>query len=385
MLEWRFLAFCFILLLFTASVYLFIPACLIAAFVLIRLGGGYSAMHKRLLLWNLAAAGEAQVPLLPVLRATAEESPGRLQRAASYAANLVESGSVISTALARAWYWLSYDMRFALLAAEATSQFGSTLRQALSLEHRSRQQKQHVSEKLSYLSWVIFVVVMIVTFILLKIIPVIAKMFDDFGLELPAMTQLAIDISNYTVQKFWFIGPLVFLGSGTLVALFEPAIARWLAFFCPPLELLWMKRHGTTILRGMAVMVQHGRPLSEAFNVAAEQYPIAFVRGRLLAAKQRMQEGQAWPEVLRRSWFISRADAALLAAAERSNHLDWALESVADNIDRRLNLRVQFLASLIFPSILLVMSMFIAMIALAIMMPLISLTQGLAGGPARRR
>ena len=48
----------------------------------------------------------------------------------------------------------------------------------------------------------------ILVFIMIKIIPQFKEMFEEFGIELPAMTELLIAISDRCV-KLWFLFPLI--------------------------------------------------------------------------------------------------------------------------------------------------------------------------------
>jgi type II secretory pathway component PulF len=84
-----------------------------------------------------------------------------------------------------------------------------------------------------------------------------------------------------------------------------------------------------------------------------------------------------WCQSLEQTGLIGQADAAVLAAAQRTGNLDWALEEMADSALRREVYRLQVLLQILFPMVLLAIGMFEFMFVVGLFLPLISLIQGL--------
>ena len=94
--------------------------------------------------------------------------------------------------------------------------------------------------------------------------------------------------------------------------------------------------------------------------------------------------GGDWCESLRRHGLIRQPELAILQAAQRVGNLPWALTEMADSVRRRLAYRVQAVAQLLFPPIVILMGLVVMFIVVALFLPLISLISKLAGEVTRR-
>ena len=99
--------------------------------------------------------------------------------------------------------------------------------------------------------------------------------------------------------------------------------------------------------------VEAQQPITTGINLLAELFPVARIRRGLYRARLLIEHGVPWFEALRRRHLIGRRDAGVLEAAQRAGNLAWALRALADSHDRQLGYRLQVLAQLIFPLIVL--------------------------------
>jgi type II secretory pathway component PulF len=163
---------------------------------------------------------------------------------------------------------------------------------------------------------------------------------------------------------------------GFLVA----AVLYYVGWFPRNLPLVWrlFKRFdGALIMRGLALAVRKGQPLPDALRLVAESYPLSIVQTRLLAASEQVAAGGDWCQVLKNQGFIGRAEAAVLAAAQRLGNLDWALEEMANSALRRQALRIQVVLQGFFPAALLVVALVVFVFVCGLFLPLVALIQGL--------
>jgi type II secretory pathway component PulF len=97
-----------------------------------------------------------------------------------------------------------------------------------------------------------------------------------------------------------------------------------------------------------------------------------------LDATAKVEAGADWCQSLQHLGFIGRADAAVLAAAQRVGNLDWALEEMAASTLRRQALRIQVLLQLLFPAALLMVALVVFVFVCGLFLPLVTLIEGLA-------
>ena len=122
--------------------------------------------------------------------------------------------------------------------------------------------------------------VTLVSFILYFIVPKFEAIFADFGLPLPQVTTLVIQVSHFVVRYFFIVGGALFLAMGLLVLMLMTA-AGWIsgsgARPRQPIPPPTHRRH----LAALARVVEAGKPLSLAFGTLARRYPTTGVRDRL--------------------------------------------------------------------------------------------------------
>jgi type II secretory pathway component PulF len=216
-------------------------------------------------------------------------------------------------------------------------------------------------------------------FVMLKIVPVFQKMFEEFGLRLPAMTRFVIEVSRWFVRVGWIpILPLAAL----IVPAFVIVTVLYYAGWLPRGFALWwgFSKHydGAIVMRGLALAIRRGMPIPQALRLVAQSYPLSIVGARLAPAADKVAAGADWCESLHKTDLITAADVAVLNAAQRVGNLDWALEEMAASALRRQAHRVQVALQILFPLALLTIGVFVFLFVCGLFLPLISLIQGLA-------
>src|SRR5438309_844540 len=152
---------------------------------------------------------------LPVLRSLkileGQMRPGALKNALIDIVEDVESGSTLSEAFGR--HPRAFDRLYVNMvkAGEAGGALEVILQRLAEFKEKSQTLKRKVIGAMVYPAVVIMAAVGILIFIMVAIIPKFEKIFREFGLKLPALTQFLIDVSMWCA-KYWWSLPLVPLG-----------------------------------------------------------------------------------------------------------------------------------------------------------------------------
>src|SRR5688572_12122723 len=121
----------------------------------------------------------------------------------------IESGSTLSEAMAKSPKVFNRLYVNMIKAGEAGGALEVILRRLSEFLERSESLKRKVKGALIYPIVVVLVAVGILTFIMLNIVPVFDKMFQEFELPLPVPTVILITISRWVVDYGWFTIPLI--------------------------------------------------------------------------------------------------------------------------------------------------------------------------------
>jgi general secretion pathway protein F len=334
--------------------------------------------EHRALLGSLAAAAQHNIPLSECARAYADEKLGDTGLRAIALAESIERGQPLSRAVGAARLRMATATKLAVRLGDGMGMLGPAMRQQIDDSQQVDLALRGTVGKFFYIAFLILSLYVINAFLMWKIVPVFERMFQEFGLKLPAMTALVIKVSLWYVENgMWMTAPVLLLAMGLVLIAFLYYVG-WLPRDLPVVWRLFRRFDGALVMRALALAVRRGMPLPQAFRWVADCYPIRTVGVRLRAAAERIAAGVDWRESLRRIGLISSADAAVLASAERVGNLDWALEEMAESAIRRQIYRLNAALQVLFPLVLLALGLVICFFVVGLFMPIISLIQGLA-------
>jgi type II secretory pathway component PulF len=233
-------------------------------------------------------------------------------------------------------------------------------------------------DRVSYLLAVMMFMGVLLTFIMIKIVPEFRKIFDEFDLDLPALTQLLIAFSQFIVT--YLALPIAFL----LLLLILSAIAVAICYLCDLPALRWLSdrifrgRRIADVLRILALATENREPLAEVLNRVAVVYPSAPIRRQVTRAATEVAAGADWRDALRNARIVNQAEQSLLKTAEQIGNLPWALREIAK---RREKLIVYWFATrlqIAYPLIILLMGLLVGFYAISLFIPLVRLISGLS-------
>ncbi|MCA9174746.1 MAG: type II secretion system F family protein [Planctomycetales bacterium] len=237
--------------------------------------GGASTKHLTTFTRQLSILQDAGLPILRSLKILENnQKPGRLKNALMDVCDEIETGATLSEAMAKSPKVFNRLYVNMIKAGEAGGALEIILQRLADFMERAQSLKKKVKGAMIYPVVVIMVAVGILTFIMIKIVPVFEKMFKEFGLKLPAATELLINISNY-LYHYWYmllIAPLGLFLFIKLVRKFKAGRMGWDMFVLkiPILGGLVEKNTMARTTRTLGTLVASGVPILEALTITRE-------------------------------------------------------------------------------------------------------------------
>ncbi len=332
--------------------------------------------HRHALLAAMAVAVERRIPLIPVLLAFAAERRGYIARRAIELASRLQSGLTLPDSVESVCGLFPPQTRLALRMGHDSGNLAKVLRSLLGRSDAHDQVESQISGKIMYFAILSLFMLQIVVFVMMKIVPAMQKIFEEFGMELPGMTLLLIRLC-YLCVNFWYLAaPLVLMMGWFGIA----SGLRYVGFVEGDLwGMGWIRRrmHTAAILETIAMFVDANRPITEALAGLAHWYPAGNIRRRLAWVHHDIEQGRDWCEALARQRLISAGDSGLLMAAQRVGNLAWASLELAESNRRRCLTRASALVQTAFVVLLLGYGMLVAFFFIGNFLPLIKLISSL--------
>src|ERR1700754_4619086 len=159
--------------------------------------GGVKSKHLTTSTRQLSILQDAGLPILRSLRILAEQAKGgRLKYSLEDTCEEIEAGSTLSEGMAKSPKCFNRLYVNMIKAGEAGGALELILQRLADFQERSESLNRRVKGAMIDPIVAVTVAVGILTFIMIKIVPAFRQIFTEFTLDLPAMTELLVGISE---------------------------------------------------------------------------------------------------------------------------------------------------------------------------------------------
>ncbi|MCA9032257.1 MAG: type II secretion system F family protein, partial [Planctomycetaceae bacterium] len=229
---------------------------------------------------------------------------------------------------------------------------------------------------------VITVATCIVGFIMYWIIPKFKDIFIGFGVELPKITQVLIDMSDMVV-KYWFLIPVIPFSMWLLIKIIKKNktgayIIDRIALKLPILGAIIGKSTVARTCRTLGTLIASGVPILEALSIARDTAGNEVFRKAFDHIHASIREGETMAVPLRETRIVDDLVVNMVDVGEETGALDNMLYKVADVYDEEVSVLVESLVSLLEPIMVVVLGLIVGFIVIALFMPLVKLLNDLS-------
>ena len=124
------------------------------------------------------------------------------------------------------------------------------------------------------------------------------------------------------------------------------------------------------LTRQLATLVESALPIEEALLAVAEQCEKPRQKNMMMAVRSKVVEGHGLAESMAEFPHVfDQLFRAMVAAGEKSGHLDTVLNRLADYTEKRQQTKSQITQAMIYPSLMLVFAMAIVILLLTVVVP----------------
>ena len=214
--------------------------------------------------------------------------------------------------------------------------------------------KRKVKGAMVYPAAILVVSILVITLLLVKVIPVFKKMFEEMGGALPAPTQMVVDLSAFMQEWVMFI----LAGMVAVVFSFFWARRRFRDFRyrtdaiflkAPVFGALLRKVAVARFTRTLGTMISSGVPILEALDICARTAGNLVIESALIKTRMAISEGRTIAEPLEASGVFPSMVVQMIAVGEATGAMDQMLAKIADFYDDEVDAAVDALTALLEP------------------------------------
>jgi type IV pilus assembly protein PilC len=314
--------------------------------------GGVRTKHLCTFTRQFSTLQDAGLPVLRSLKILEGQlKPSALKNALIDIVDDVESGSTLSEAFAkhpRAFDRLYISM---LKAGEAGGALEVILQRLADFKEKAQSLKRRIIGAMVYPVVVILVAVAILAFIMIWIIPKFKKIFEDFGLKLPEITVILMQVSDFVVN-YWWVGPLVVVGWWLMIKLIRlfrrgRYVLDWIYLHVPIVGNIIAKTVIARTTRTLGTLIASGVPILEALAIVKDTSNNAVFEAMFQRVYESIREGETIAVPLKESRLLDDMVVNMVDVGEETGELDKMLYKVAEVYEEEVDVLVESLISLL--------------------------------------
>lgn len=321
---------------------------------------------------------EAGVSIVQALEMLSEQTENkRLAKALQETRDSVEKGDTLSAAFSRnpdVFPGLFISM---VEAGEASGSLEVAVsRMAIQFE-KDNHIKGLVKKAMTYPIILLCVTVLVVIAILTFVMPTFVDMFESMNIELPFMTKLLINSSNFVIQK-WYV----------LIIIVVAIVGAWILFSSnqqgkyiiakaqlkiPVLSNLVMKTACARFARTLETLLAAGMSMMDSLDICSKTMDNLLYKDALLDVRDNVSLGSSLAGELKRTKLFPPMICHMVGIGEETGNLEQMLESCANYYDEEVENATQQLTAVLEPLIIVIMAVIVLAIVLAIYTPMMSM------------
>ena len=336
---------------------------------------GLSASELALLTRQLATLSQSGLPLEEALLAVSQQNENpRAQSILLGVRSRVMEGHALADGLGDFPQAFPELYRATVAAGESSGHLDAVLERLAEFTESRQVLQQQVRNALIYPIALLVTAVLIISFMLAYVIPMVVGVFQNFNAELPILTRIVIASSDF-LRGYWHVTIIavvaIFFGVRRILSKEGPK--RRYHRFLLTLPIVGKLTQGINTARftqTLSILAGSGVPILESLRIASQVVVNIPMREAVEEAALRIREGGMISRSLATSKLFPPMTTHLISSGETSGRLEEMLAQAATNQEREVDGLISTLLGIMQPLLVIFMAFIVLMIVLAILLPI---------------
>lgn len=334
---------------------------------------------------HLADLTKSGLPLPNGLAALAQELPrGRLRKAVEDLAKRLERGEPLDAAVESLKRRFPGHFLELVTASVRSGRVGVVLADFVTYSRIGASLRQAVWYSLAYPAFALSAFIALAVFLCVAVVDSFAVIFRDFGIALPIMTRILINLSTAVTQRAWQVAltpviVVIVIGLGSRFLLDRVSRRRMICFI-PLFGVLWRWTALAEFCHYLGLLVESNVPLDRAVVLAGEGCGDAELAVDSVEIAERIRaHGASLGEASEAGAAIPEAFRKLLHWAEGRQSLSRTLHLIGEIFESQARARAGFVTTVVTVITVIVVLWGVSFIMASLFLPLIQLIARLSG------
>lgn len=345
---------------------------------LARFTNRISSKDKIVFSRQLATLIGAGLPLTQSLHTVFEQTANKkMQEIVQEIIADVEGGKTLSSAFGKHPEVFNKIFIALVTAGEASGTLDDALKRIADQQEKDAAMVSKIRGAMVYPGIVLAVMVAVGVFMMVTIVPQVAKLYSDMKKTLPVLTSILIEISNFVINFWWLI--LILLA---LAIFFARQYVRTeagsrlldnLKLNMPPFKGMFRRLYMARFTRMGQTLLVTGVPMLDMLAIAAEGVNNAVVAEEITRAAGKVQSGKALSAALQTEDYILPMVPQMIKIGEQSGRIDEMMGKTAQAYEDELDEEIRAISTMIEPIMMVILAIFAGVLIGAVLFPIYSL------------
>ncbi len=332
---------------------------------------------------QLAVMISATVPIVQALRILVKQTTNiTFKIIISEIGDEVDGGAKLSASLARYPQAFSDFFVHMVRSGETTGKLDETLNYLADQQEKDYDLEQKIRGAMIYPTFILGTMVIIGVLMMIFVIPRLTDALVAGGAELPLPTKILIAVSSVLQHFWWLLAALIGVGISLLRFYIRTPAGRrqWdnLKFHLPVFGQIFQKIYLVRFSRSFSTLIASGIPVTRALEIVSDVIGNVLYRELTMETIREVEAGNSIASVFVQSKIVPPMLPQMMIVGEQTGKLDLILDKLAAFYAKELENLVANLVSIIEPLILVVMGGAVAVIVMAILLPLYNLSSAIS-------
>jgi len=331
---------------------------------------------------QLLSITRGNIPIAPAVKAMAKDIDNRrLKPVLEQLQEDLEAGRSLEESLERSPKRFPSIYLSLVRAGEQSGNLAGVLEMLRSHSTRLLDLRDRIFISLTYPVIVVIVAIMFLVFLFLKIVPVFAEIFTEFGSSLPAPTQFLVDLSD--ALRYWTAGKVVFWAIVVVLACFAvwhmrgsssgraraDRLRQTVPIFGRTFRMVTLARFS----RALGMLLRANVPILESLDLASAASGNEYLRANVQKASVHISQGEKIADAFSDTHYFPHSYLWFLANGEARGQVPETLLELSETYEQEVSTRDESMIHMIAPFAILGLGFIIGFIVVALYLPIFTL------------
>ena len=268
-------------------------------------------------------------------------------------------------------------------AGEMSGTLDLALKRLADQEEKDAAMMSKIKGALVYPGIILVVIIAVLAFMMIMVVPQVENLYKDMGQQLPELTKLLVDLSNF-FDHFWWLVLLIVGGvaGGIWYAVKKTATGRRVAdnfkLYVPIFGGLFRKLYVSRFARTAEMMLATGVPMLDSVKIAIDATNNVVVEDEYSKSLDVIKGGKALSEALKDRNFMLPLVPQMASIGEESGKIDEMLGKAAQVYETELDEQINNISTMVEPILMVIMAGLIGVVIGGTLLPIYSLVNNVA-------